>query len=234
MSFFTQAFNLILYQPILNALILLYSYLPGKDFGLAIIILTLIVRALLYPFSKKAIASQKIMAELQPKIKAIQEKYRENKEKQVKAMIEVFQKGKINPFSGFLPFLVQVPILIALYRVFWRGLEKSQEVFLYKFVPNPFDNFKPTFLGLINLSQPSFLLALFAGILQFWQTKMLSPKEKKKKSSFGEIFQKQMLYFFPFFTFFILLKIPSAIALYWITTTLFSIGQQYFFLRDKK
>lgn len=244
MNIFIEGFNLLLYQPILNALILLYEYLPGKDFGVAIIVLTLLIRFLLYPFSRQAIASQKAMADLQPKIKEIQEKFKKDREKQARAMMALYQKEKINPFSGCLPYLVQIPILIALYRVFWRGLEKSQAVFLYSFVPNPFDGFEPTFLGLINLGKASAFLAVIAAILQFWQTKMLSPQNSKKKEKkeakksnkpdFGAMFQKQMLYFFPFFTFLILLKFPSAIALYWITTSLFSIGQQYMFLKEKK
>ena len=236
MNIFIKAFNLILYQPILNALILLYHYLPGRDFGVAIIVLTLVIRFLLYPLSRQAIASQKAFQDLQPKIKEIQRRYKENKEKQAKAMMELYKKTKINPFSGCLPFLVQIPILIALYRVFWRGFKADQRIFLYRFVsPLPAD-FVPTFLDIVNLSQPSFVLAVIAGALQFWQTKMLSPKpktqpKKKGRPEFAEMFQKQILYFFPFFTFLILLKFPSAIALYWVTTSLFSIGQQYMFLK---
>jgi YidC/Oxa1 family membrane protein insertase len=192
---------------------------------------------LLYPLSRQAIASQKALTDLQPKIKEIQKKYKNDKEEQAKAMMELYRKTKVNPFSGCLPFLIQIPILIALYRVFWQGFTLEQRVFLYSFVPSPETNFVPTFLGFFNLAQPNFLLAVIAGALQFWQSKMLGPKRKQKregKTEFAEIFQKQMLYFFPFFTFLILLKFPSAIALYWITTSLFSIGQQHIFLKGKK
>lgn len=230
----------LLYQPILNALILLFHYLPGQDFGMAIIVLTLLIRFLLYPLSRQAIISQKALVDLQPKIKEIQKRYKNDKEKQAKAMIELYQKTKINPFSGCLPFLVQIPVLIALYQVFWRGFKEDQKVFLYKFVSPLPPDFMPTFLGMINLAQPNFLLALIAGFLQFWQTKMLSfsfnqKKDKKKRESdFVNFFQKQILYFFPFFTCLILMKFPSALALYWVTTSLFSIGQQYIFLKSSK
>ncbi len=240
MSFLIQAFNLILYQPILNALILLYHYLPGQDFGVAIIVLTLLIRALLYPLSRQAIISQKAMTDLQPKIKEIQKKYKKDREGLAKATMNLYKEEKINPFSGCLPFLIQIPILIALFQVFSRGFGQDQIGFLYDFVPSPLNGFVPSFLGLVNLSQPNFILAIIAGFLQFWQTKMLSPKTKKTgnkkdgQSVFLELFQKQMLYLFPVFTFMILLGFPSALALFWAVTSLFVIGQQHFFLKTKK
>ncbi|MDI6591511.1 MAG: YidC/Oxa1 family membrane protein insertase [Patescibacteria group bacterium] len=227
-EFFVNAFNLILYQPLFNALILLYEYLPGHDFGLAVIFLTVAMRMIFYPLMVQSIKSQKALSELQPKIQEIQKKYKDDREKQAKAMIEIYQKEKINPFSGCLPLFIQLPILIALYRVFWQGLQPEQLFLLYSFVPHP-GVINPTFFGFLNLSQPSLVLALLAGISQFFQTKMISPKIKQKKggSQFSEMFQKQMLYFFPIFTVFILWRLPAALSLYWLVTTLFSIFQQY-------
>ncbi len=224
-------FNLILYQPLFNALILLYQYLPGHDFGLAVILLPVLIKILLYPLGTQTIKSQKILAEIQPKIKEVQEKYKNDKEKQTKAVMEIYQKAKINPLSGCLPVLIQIPILIALYQVFWQGLKPEQMALLYGFVSFP-GQINPGFLGIINLSEPNLFLAVLAGILQFFQTKMTTPKikTKNKNSDFSGILQKQMLYFLPIFTIIILVKLPSAIGLYWITTTLFSIIQQYFIL----
>lgn len=235
MDLLINAFNIILYQPLFNALVLLYEYLPGHDFGVAVIILTILIKLLFYPLGAQAIRSQKALSELQPKIKEIQEKYKTDREKQGKAMMELYQKEKINPFSGCLPLLIQLPILIALYQVFWRGFQPEQMTYLYSFVPQP-GLINPTFFGIVNLAQPSFLLAIFAGIAQFIQTKMLTPKTPKSKSKdktsqFSNMMQKQMLYFFPIFTAFILLKMPSAIGLYWIVTTIFSIIQQYFIIK---
>ncbi|MFC1629964.1 YidC/Oxa1 family membrane protein insertase [Patescibacteria group bacterium] len=233
MDFLINIFNILLYQPLLNALVLLYEYLPGRDFGIAVIILTVLTRVVFYPLGAQAIKSQKELSELQPKIKEVQEKYKDDKQKQSKALMELYQKEKINPLSGCLPLLIQLPILIALYRVFWKGFEPEAIASLYSFVPNP-GVVETTFLGIVNLSQVNIPLAVVAGILQFFQTKMItshSPKKtfKSKKGSldFSQMMQKQMLYFFPIFTVIILLKMPSAIAIYWIVTSLFSIFQQY-------
>jgi len=128
--------------------------------------------------------------------------------------------------------LIQLPILIALYRVFWKGFQPEAMDMLYSFVPHP-GTIDPTFLGIINLGEASLILAVLAGIAQFFQTKMITPKTPKSKeggsqmAQFSGMMQKQMLYFFPIFTVFILWKLPAAIGLYWIITALFSILQQY-------
>ena len=98
-----QFFNLVLYQPLLNALILLYNFLPGNDFGLAVIVLTIIIRLILHPTSVKAIKSQKALSLLQPKLKEIQRKYKNDRAKLARATMELYQKEKISPFSGCLP-----------------------------------------------------------------------------------------------------------------------------------
>ena len=228
-----SVFNLILYQPLFNILILLYQYLPGRDFGIAVIVLTALIRLILYPLMAQSIKSQKVLSELQPKIQEIQQKFKEDKGKQTKEMMALYQKEKINPFGGCLPLLIQLPILIALYQVFWKGLRPEAMTNLYNFIPHP-GVIDPTFLGLINLGEASLFLAVLAGILQFFQTKMVTPKTLKTKqkegtqmTQFSGMMQKQMLYFFPVFTVFILLKLPAAIGIYWVVTTLFSIIQQY-------
>ena len=239
MDFLINIYNLILYRPLFNALVLLYQYLPGHDFGVAIISLTVLIRIIFYPLGIQAIKSQKILQDLQPKLKEIQEKYKGDREKLARATMELYQKEKINPFSGCLPLLIQLPILIALYRVFWKGLQSGQMNNLYSFVPFP-GEISPTFLGIINLSLPSLILAILAGAFQFFQTKMVTPQkiysreEKKKTPDFSQLMQQQMLYFFPIFTVLILLKLPSAIALYWIITSIFSILQQYLIFQKQK
>ncbi len=233
MDLFINAFNVILYQPLFNALILLYSYLPGHDFGVAVIVLTILIKFILYPLGSKGIKSQKALQELQPKIKAIQEKYKGDKEQQTRAVMEFYKQEKINPLSGCLPLLVQLPILIALFRVFWQGFGEERLGFLYGFVPYP-GQIDTTFLGIVNLAEASIVLAVVTGIAQFFQTKMVTPRQKKKSGGppdFSSMMQKQMLYFFPIFTVFILWRLPSAIGLYWLVTTLFTIGQQYLTLK---
>jgi len=232
MNFFVSAFNTILYQPLFNALILIYLYLPGHDFGVAVIVLTILIKLVLYPLGIQAIRSQKSLAQLQPKMKEIQEKFKNNKEQQSRAMLDLYRKEKINPFSGFLPLIIQLPILIGLYRVFWRGFGEFQLSSLYSFVPNP-GQIDTTFLGMMDLAHASVVLAILTGIAQFFQSKMMAQKQNKSagSSDMSQMMQKQMLYFFPIFTVFILWRLPAAVALYWLTTTLFTIIQQYIILK---
>lgn len=237
MEFLINAFHLLLYQPLFNALILLYQFIPGQDFGVAIIVLTILIKILLYPLTSKAIQFQKTLIEIQPKIQELQQKFKNDKEKQVKEMMALYQKEKINPFSGFLPILIQIPILIALFKVFSEGLNSEQMIYLYNFVPYPgainFISF-----GIINLSQSNIFLAILTAIAQFFQTKRLAPKIKKNKNDnqmaqISLIMQKQMLYLMPIFTLLFLSILPSALGLYWLVITLFSIGQHYLILKQQ-
>jgi YidC/Oxa1 family membrane protein insertase len=228
----SNIFNLILYQPLFNALIFLYAFLPGHDFGIAIIVLTLGIRLAMYPLMAQSIKSQKTLNELQPRIQEIQKQHKDDKQQQAKAMMELYQKEKFNPFGGCLPLLVQLPILLALYQVFWKGFQPEQFKFLYSFIANP-GSINPMFLGLLDLSHPSIVLAFLAGIAQFFQSKMIMPQTKNQSqksdqmAQFSGMMQKQMIYLMPVFTVFILWRMPAAIGIYWLTTTLFSIVQQY-------
>ena len=229
MEFIINIFNESLYRPLFNALVWIYNFIPGNDLGLAIIALTIIIRLILYPLSKKAIQSQKAISKLQPKIKEIQKKYK-NKEEQAKAMMELYQKYKVNPMAGCLPILVQLPILIALYRVFFNGLNPEALSALYSFVQSP-EVLNITFLGLVDLSQRSIVLAVLAGAFQFIQSKMVMPKnttQSKGKMDFQSMMTQQMVYMMPMVTIFIAWNLPSALPLYWIVITLFGVVQQYF------
>lgn len=226
-----EIFNLIFYKPLFNGLIFLYQFLPGRDFGISIIFLTILIRLILFPFTLKSLKSQKLLAEIQPKFQEIQKKYKNNKERQVKEFLSLYQKEKINPFGNLLFLFIQLPILIALYQVFWKGLRPEAMENLYSFISNP-GLVNPNFLGLIDLSKNSLILALLAGFFQFFQTKMVTPQIKKNGvDQFSKIFQNQLLYFSPLLTFFILLKLPAALSLYWITNSLFLIFQQKIFLK---
>lgn len=237
-GFLANIFNFLLYIPLFNFLILLYNYIPGHDFGIAIILLTIIIRVVLYPLSLKAVASQKVLQKVQPLIQEAQKKYKDDKERQAKEVLEIYKKEKINPFSGFFLALIQLPILIALYWVFWNGINPKEVVALYPFVTNP-GPINTLFLGMIDLAKPNLVLAVIAGIAQFFQTKMLLPKKDpavsagEKKQDFSAAMQSQMTYFFPVVTIIILLSLPSALGLYWTISGAFSIIQQYFVLKKK-
>ena len=230
-------FYVILYQPLFNSLILLYNYVPGHDFGIAIICLTLIIRIILFPLSIKATKSQKALQTLQPKLQELQKKYKEDKEKQAKEILDLYKTEKINPFSGLFLALIQLPILLALYRVFWGGLNPKELTGLYSFVLNP-GHINSLFLHIIDLSKANLVFAILAGLVQYFQTKMLLPTSanktsgQSKENDFANVMQKQMVYFFPVFTIIILISLPSALGLYWIVSGLFSIAQQYLIFKD--
>lgn len=226
--------KVILYKPLFNVLIFFIWLIPGNNVGVAIILLTVIIRLILYPSQKKSIESQKQITEIQPELEKIKKKYANDQQAQAQAQMALYQKYKINPFSSCLPLLIQLPILFILYRVFTIGLTTDRFDLLYSFAPRP-EIINTMFLG-INLADPNIILAILAGVLQFIQTRQMSavqpkPQENKKKKSTGPEammgdFSKQMMYIFPIFTVIIAIRLPGALALYWIITTLFMIIQQ--------
>ncbi|PIU78842.1 MAG: hypothetical protein COS72_01770 [Candidatus Moranbacteria bacterium CG06_land_8_20_14_3_00_43_56] len=229
----SQIFHAFVYQPIYNALIFLYNVIPGHDLGVAIIFLTLFIRFLLYPVAQKQIESQKRLQELQPEIKRIQDKYKGDKEKQGRALMEFYKEKKVNPASGCLPLVIQIIFFIALYRAFIAGLNfDSGCKDLYGFVSCP-SQINVNFFGFLNLSKPNVILAVIAAAGQFVQTKMMMTKTPvvSKKDDFAAVMNKQMLFIGPLLTLFIGLKFPAGLAVYWIVNTLFAIGQQYLIMK---
>jgi len=235
MSLIKNFFHIFLYQPLFNALILIYQYLPGHDFGVAIIVLTILIRILIFPFVTKSIESQKVLSDLQVKVKEIQKKYKDDKERQAKETMDLYKREKINPFSAYIPLFVQLVVLIAFYRVVLRGLNPGSMSLLYGFVSNP-GAINPVFLGIINLSMASPIMAILAGVAQFLQGKTMYPQMKKaqkddKTAQFSNAMQKQMMYVMPLITVLFLLKLPSVIGIYWIVTSIFSVFQQQLILK---
>jgi len=227
-------FNNVLYYPLLNVLFLFYYYLPGKDFGVAVILLVVLINFLFLPLRAKAIKSQKEFSELQPKIKEIQEKYKNDKEKQAKELMNFYKERKINPLSAFVPLIIQIPIIFALYQVALKALKPETMANLYSFVPRP-DQVNPMFLGLIDLSQPNIILAVLAAITQFFQFKtMPQQKVKSNKPDITQMMMKQQAFIFPLLILFMGLKLPSVLTLYWAVMNIFMIVQQYLMLKKQK
>jgi YidC/Oxa1 family membrane protein insertase len=236
-------FHSAIYQPVYNLLVFFYNTVPGHDFGIAIILTTLLIKTLFIPLSKKQIESQKVMQELQPKIKELQKKHKDNKEQQTKAMMELYREHKANPLSGCLPLIVQLIVLIAIYRVIINishaGFAIRAED-LYAFVSNP-GTVNHVFLHFLDLTKPNYVLAFLSAGAQYIQTKMLfqnNPTPEKKKDvadepDFATIMNKQMLYLGPGITFFIGATFPAALALYWLFSTVFMIFQQRVIFRAK-
>jgi len=241
MELIITLFNEALYRPLFNLLIVIYNTIPGQDFGIAIITLTVLLRVLMYPLSHKALKSQKALQELQPKIKELQKKYKQ-KEEQAREMMKFYKENKINPFSGCLPLLIQLPLLIALYQVFLKGFNPESLETLYSFVYNP-EIINPMFLGIVNLAEPSAVFALLAGFSQFLQSKVTFKQKSGTGTTsgspdFSRIMSQQMTYIMPLVMVFIAWNFPAGLALYWIVTMLFSFGQQLVvnrsFTRDSK
>ena len=224
-------FHLVLTKPLLNVLIWIYNTVPLHDIGIAIIVLTILVRLLLFPSFQKSLRSQRQLQQLQPKLDEIKEKYKDDKEAQTKAVLEFYQQNKVNPFSSCLPLLVQLPILIALYQVFLSGLNSQLAGELYPFVRDP-GQINTNFLGLMDLSKANFIFAFLAGALQFVQSKLMMPT-KKIQDQTARIINMQFTYLMPVVTVFIAAKLPAGLALYWIVTTLFAIGQQYYIMKKQ-
>lgn len=236
-----EFFTTIFYQPLWNALVWLYDVIPGSDIGLAIIGLTIVIKLVLLPFSIQATRSQRVMQTLQPKLDELKAQYKDEKEKLAKAMMELYSKEKVSPLSSCLPLLIQLPILIALYRVLIAGLGEPQPELLYPFVENP-GKLDPMFFGFVDLGKRNFMLAILAGIVQFWQTKMIQVKPPPsavakapgaKDESMMAMMNKQMLYVMPAMTVVIGAGLPGGLALYWLVTNLLTVAQQYVFLRKK-
>ncbi len=232
MTFIKLILKTILYKPLFNALIFLIWLIPGHNVAWAIIILTIVIRIILLPPSLKAARQQKKLRDLQPKIQEIQEKYKDNKEKQAQAMMEFYKTHKVSPLGSCLPLLIQLPILIVLYYVFLNGLGFERFDLLYSFTPRP-DVIKTIFLG-IDLAKPErWILPVLAGGLQYIQSRqMMPPSKSNQKNDMSQMLSKQMLYIMPLFTVIIAGQFPAAMPLYWIVTTLFGIGQQWWVDRE--
>lgn len=256
-------YSTVILHPIANLMVLIYNYLPIKDLGLTIIILTIIIRLLLLPLSYKAARTQREITKIQPRLKEIQKQYKDNREEQAKLLMALYKEHKINPLSGIIPILIQLPILFALYRSFMMLIRGTAAIgsglgaltattttstiavistttpaitsLLYSFVANP-GAINPTFLGLVDLSKTNVPLAIITGLLQFVLSKMISGAQKtksgdKKSPSIGNMMGTQMTYVLPALTVMFALQLPAGLPLYWATTTLFSLGEQFWIKR---
>ena len=221
----------LLYRPILNALVFFYD--TFGDIGLAVMAITIVIRIILYPSFHSSLKSQKSLQELQPKMEEVKNKYKDDKQKQMEAIMELYKEHKVNPLSSCLPLLVQLPVILALFQVLNDQLHKQTVEGLYSFVQNP-GIIDPVAFGIVNLSSVNMVLAAIAAGLQFYQTKLLQPKKTGAADPAVNMMQKQMLYALPLVTFVVALTLPSGLPLYWATSTLFAIAQQLFIIRQRK
>lgn len=255
----TKLFRTFITAPFLNALIFIASLIPSHDLGFAIIILTLLVKILLFLPTKHALEGQKKMQLLQPKLEALKHQYGSDQKKMQEETMKLWKEHKINPFSACLPTLLQLPILIGLFYVIRDGshLEVSRHLIYpaYQDLPWGFDTF---FLGLDLLKPSVYIMPPLLVVLQYLQMKLSfainarkkaksesakiidvpqkndkqDGKEAKKPASPQDMQQKIMTYGLPLMIGFFAFQFPAAVSIYWGISTLFSIGQQILVNRE--
>ena len=212
-------FHTYLYTPIFAVLIFLYHNIAFGDLGVAIIELTVLVRLVLLPLFHKSAKDQTIMQRLQPHVRRIQIEHKDDKERQAKELMALYQEHRVNPFSGFFLLLIQIPIFIALFQMFTTGISSAEFA-------------TRGFLGLIDLAGKNYILVLVAAVLQFFQSKMMfakqaAPAQGGQKDPTASM-QKMMMYIGPILTILILGNLPAALGLYWLVSNAFSLVQQVY------
>lgn len=238
-------FTTLFLQPLFNLLIGLYNVLPGHDLGLAIIALTFLVKLVLWPFTALQIKQQRALQAIQPKIEEIRKTYKDNKEEQGRQLMALYSREKVNPASSCLPLLIQIPIFIGLYRALSQGLGVIDPGLLYGFVDNP-GTIRPVFMGILDLTKASPILAIAAALVQFLQSRQMmknmpatvtpppaevADKPVAQDENMAAMMNKQMMYTMPVLTAFIGFSLPAGLTLYWFVMSVLSVVQQWWIMR---
>ena len=246
-------FNTSIYEPLYNGLIFLATAIPGADLGIAVILLTLVVKIILLPITHKSTKTQVKMKMLEPEINELKEKYKDNKEENARQMIGLYKKHNVNPFSSCLAVIIQIPVILGLYWVFWKGLIIDPELIdsfkqipgyintallnqdiLYNFIQVP-EFIKSKLFGTVDMLGKSVFFALIAGVSQYYQIKLTMAKDDEKfslessgsfKDDLAKSMKFQMRYILPVFVFVFSYTISAAVALYWATSNIFTITHE--------
>jgi len=226
-------FHTVFYNPIYNALVALVALVPGSDVGIAVILLTIIIRLILLPFSLSAARTQREMKILEPKIKALKEIHKGDKEKEALETLALYKEAQVNPFATILMVFIQIPILLALYWVFYyEPFPAINLARLYALTPIP-HTASLEFLGLISVAGKSLVLAVLAGLTQLLQAHtalsgtMKPSAEGGMQNDFQRIIGLQLKYVFPFLIAAISYTTSGAVALYFIATNLAGSVQEW-------
>lgn len=193
---------------IIDSLYTFTATIGFPSYALAIVLLTILIKVLLFPLTKKQMRSMKMMQKLAPEVKKIQDKYKKkDPQKMQMKVMELYKENKVSPFSGCLPILIQMPILIALYRALLN----------YNFI-----NKEHAYLFTIYLAEkdPTFILAILAAVSTFFLSKLTSNTEDST--------QRTMLYMMPLFIGWIAATVPAGLALYWVVFNVVGAIQQYY------
>ncbi|MBP7114389.1 MAG: membrane protein insertase YidC [Candidatus Peribacteraceae bacterium] len=247
-GFFTKLFRTFITKPLYNGLVFIASWVPGHNLGVAIILLTILVKLVLLVPNQHALEGQKKLQQMQPRMDEIKKKFPNDPTRVQEETMKLWKEMKINPLQSCLPTLLQLPILIGLFFVVKSGvsIETSQHMlytFYHELPPQYFGHF---FLGFDLLKPSIWIMPPLLVVLQFIQMKMMMAKQKKKstdiivkpqgkKSWVPELDQQTvMTYIMPLMIGFFAFQFPVAVSLYWAVSTLFGIAQQFFVMKEKK
>jgi YidC/Oxa1 family membrane protein insertase len=234
---FSYIWHTFFFDPVYNGLIFFIDILPNGDVGLAIIALVIVVKTILLPLSIKAVKTQRIMREITPKLNALKEKHKEDRQAQAQAMLAIYKEAGLNPFAGIVVMLIQIPILIALYFAVYSGggvaLPAINGDLLYRFISAP-EIVTMNFLGFIDITSQSLGLALLAGLTQYWQLKYAMPPLPEPdpgttpdfKDELMRNMQTQMKYVLPPIIVIVSFTISAAIALYFVVSNVVTVIQE--------
>jgi len=241
---FSTIWHTIFFDPVYNLLVFFIDVIPGGDIGLAIVGTVVVVKVVLLPLSLKASRTQVIMKEIEPKLKEIQERFKDNREKLARATMDVYREAGVNPFSSILLLFIQIPLVIALYFSVLRGggvaLPDINIDLLYSFIPVPAVA-SMLFFGVIDMATRNLPLAALAGITQYIHTSFLLPARKKRdpnaapnfKEDFAHSMHIQMKYVMPVIIFVVAYTLSATIALYFVVSNIASIAQEYVVKKER-
>lgn len=241
---FTYIWHTLFFDPVYNTLVFFIDVIRNGDVGLAIIATVIVVKMVLLPLSIKAAKTQKIMRDIEPKLKEIKERFKDDREGQAKEMMLIYKDAKLNPFASVFLVFLQIPIVIALYYAVSNGggihLPGINTSLLYSFVEAP-HAVTMHFLGLVDIAAKSILLAIAAGVTQYIFTNMTLPKMAPKvegapadmKEDFMRNMHLQMRYVMPVLIAFIAYTLSAAIALYFMVSNLVAIAQEFYIRKHR-
>jgi YidC/Oxa1 family membrane protein insertase len=226
-------FTTLIYEPIYNALALFVSWSPYGDVGLAIILITVVVKLILFPLAVTASHTQIAMRALEPQLKEIRDAHKDNSQEMALKTLALYRENKVNPFASILILIIQLPVILGLYWVIWKESSTGvfDEAYLYSWVSQP-DVSSFMFLNLIPLAQGSILLAVLAGVTQYYLSRLMLPTfpvetGKQFQDDLAKSMHLQMRYVFPVLLGVIAYVATAAIALYFITSNIFGIMQEF-------
>ena len=216
MDFLYQAFGWILFQ--------VYNLIG--NYGVAIIVFTILMKLLLLPLNIKQTKSMKDMQRLNPELQKLSKKYKNNKEKLNEETLKLYKVYKVNPAAGCLPLLVQFPILIGLFRAL-------REPEVYVFLNGTYETINQAFLWIPDLGSPDpyFILPILAALFTFVSQKMTMAGSMTNPDDPNAKTQKIMLYIMPIMIGYISINFPAGVALYWVVQNVFTFVQQFVMLR---